>query len=693
MLSCVGAESRAAERSIYEIAPATMSSAILFSSDFLEYAKSSRTMTLEGNVKLMDYPWIIRSGELVLDMDSETFVSTVPVGIENEEAAVDAGAGSYCHATGRGEFSGGEGTLAPWHFAFDKLSLKDGRYRLSGARLSSCGFHPPDYHIAASRAAIYPGNWMQSWNNVFFLGRVPVFYSPYWRRSLSENPRVGQEFYFGQDQRNGNMVKTDTAIRIAPHVYDRLYLDYFSLQGFGVGDEVDYDEQDAYRGTLYAYRIHETSSDKDRWTLAADHWQKLSTLYSTQWRVTTMSDPDYNNAYFRSNSIRIAPELDNSAALVRQTTLTTARLSYARVDTRDPLNPAKFKKSSESEPRLDFNTANFKIPGLPFLNQASGFADNAFDSSRNYTQRTVNGTWNLTDRYRLWRRVTFSPAAGLSEQYQDRSDSFSPSGQPQTQRNLLNTRYFTTADVRFRTLAGDMDLTHRYTRRLQTNSVKDDLTASDRGEEQNIVSAENFFQPTPEARLILTSGYDLRRTPLGALQPPTFYDRLQPITADLALRPWKKVSLTARETCKVGMGHQSVTAGADYGQSGENHIGAGISQVAFDRQRFNASTTLGLWRLPGGWDMEATLRYLVNDARFLRTFGAHTFILSTSDVDLRKRWHDFTARLGFLSRPGGVREFDVNVELRVGPSAEERIRRAAWEAEWYPWRQGSLGHR
>src|SRR6185295_6204818 len=101
------------------------------------------------------------------------------------------------------------------------------------------------------------------------------------------------------------------------------------------------------------------------------------------------------------HQIRVAAELNNSAALVRQTNLTTTRVSFSRHDSIDPADPLGFVRGSQSAPRVDFSAAPFQAFGIPVLNNVSLFADHSIDLSRDFYQNSAGGTWSVTQNVKL----------------------------------------------------------------------------------------------------------------------------------------------------------------------------------------------------------------------------------------------------------------------------------------------------
>jgi lipopolysaccharide assembly outer membrane protein LptD (OstA) len=661
----------------YFLPPPLEKPAFYFTAEHFEDWSDSRTQIFQGRAQVWNDSWTVTSESLSLDLDAALLRSTGPFVLQNQDGAV-SGASCIINAeTGEGEMSDGRMRQAPWFFHGERVVSARGRYHFARSIFTSCENEPPDYRVTATSLDIYPEHWIKSWNNVLYIGRWPLFYAPYWYHSLApDSSRWKTSASFADDKRNGWTARTDTDFRITPHLYDRVMIDGYQREGVGLGDELDYNSPNRYRGTLRVYDIEELSTGLDRWSVTGDNWQKLPGLYSAQWRLQAMSDPQFNNDYSRADNTPVAAYVINSGALVRQSTMTTTRLSFSRQDNQNPADPQGFVKSTEDYPRLDFNTASLKLFRLPGLGQVTAFADRNYTAGQGFIQDSGGGTWSQNGMIKLTRDLTFNPAGSISENYQEHN-----TGNPGPERNVAVGRFLLTPDLRDRTILGDLDLKYGYTRRLAVNSLRPDADAADRGVEQDMINLQDFYRPSRKASLNISSGYDLRRATSTNQLGGGFKDRLQPINAVLNVRPSSDFSVAVTEIYRYGFGpsaQQSVIAQADYGGPGETHLGAGFSKNSASRQ-YQLSQTLGFWPKKLSWSLEGDVNYLA---------GGGPAKLLKFDLRLKKSWHDFEGTAGVVARPGAEREYQASLNFKFREAAAAPIRHPDWEQEWYPWRPG-----
>jgi hypothetical protein len=117
----------------------------------------------------------------------------------------------------------------------------EGVYGLTQARLTSCTQPTPRWIFSASRANFRKDDYVEMWNSVFRIKRVPVLYLPYFRYPLDKErstgfltPQVGYSgvkgYFFGQS----------FYWAMARNMDATFSLDYYSAKGVGGGLEYRY---------------------------------------------------------------------------------------------------------------------------------------------------------------------------------------------------------------------------------------------------------------------------------------------------------------------------------------------------------------------------------------------------------------------------------------------------------------------
>lgn len=654
-----------------------------FEADSAGFNEYTRVITLEGNVRLEELAAdgkqlkLIRARGLSVDMASRTVSAPGDFVIDDDTGTVYGRSGFYDYGNSAGVIN--DGRFLHRNFVFRGRQVKFDRegYTYKRASLTSCDDEPPHYRLRASRIQLYPERYFIAYNTVFFLGKVPVFYFPLLYKPMGRGTPFVSSFYPGYDERNGFFVKSNYLYRVSPGMRVKAYLDYFDRRGVGTGGEFDYRLAEKHVSNLSAYRIREYGRDADRWGLNGGYWHAFNRFnesdpaqYYGQAFFRLISDPAFNNDFFRTNPFAVSPDKQASAAFVRKTNYTVTRLSAYGRDEYDS-GRRKFVRAYESSPRLDFNTVPFSLPKLPVLNSFAGHFESAKEPGLSYYQRKGRGAWTVSRTVPLSRRVTLAPSA-----FYDQAVFLSTAAGVS---DAWIGRYGASVNARYDRTWGSLDLRYSVTTRLEPNSFSVDRSSADKGQELRSLYGDLFIMPRHNAYFRARASYDLRD-----YYTASFASRLTPLITEVYYAPRPTLDLYAQNTYSFSSGNKAfvgqVTAGGK-----EIYAGAGLANYSTDAEAWIVSNTFGFrpWR-GSKWRAEAVLRYRAVP----HGFGHFdTFKFFEKAVTLHRDFHDFRTRWDFRVRSGGVNEFFFFVNLKMNDpvrydSLEEKSRRF-----WRPWRQ------
>lgn len=638
-------------------------------------------MHLQGDVRVWDGTWTIRAQELWLDLESRNGRAVGDLRLEDGLTLVEGADGRFDFSSREGEVKNARAYYAPWRIR-GRFARVDAQRELwyREARFTSCSENPfpedgalkgspsgggprPHYHFRSSRVHVKPQKYIVARNVVFFVGRVPVFYTPVLWKSLRPRHILRTRFQPGYDRRNGPFVRTNTLYSLNPAWQGKLFLDYYARPGLGLGNELQYFSSEDGRGALYVYGIKDQAKDAKRWAVLGDHYQALTSSYSVQARLQGQSDPNFHNDYTRANAFRVTQQLVNSVALVRATGLTTTRLVYSRVDDGDAARPFRFLRTSESTPRLDFFTAPVSPFNAPFLNTFRLFADNNFDRTRGFQQRTAGGGWEATRTFGLARGISLTPRAGLEQAWFDRHDaltSFGPAfGSTRTVQDVWISRADLGGTLRVKNPLGDTDFTHAFRQRAKPDTIEVDAGAWDHGVESNLLSLGHSIRPSRRVYTRLGTGYDFRtfRT-----FEPGFRDRVQPFSADLVFTLPKGWDVTLHEDYQLQEGNRSVLVQADWGSREGRFVRLGLANQRPRERHLFLAQEVGWGPADGSWQVAAGLRTDLSTEGGLKFDALQVY---EKEISLTRDFHDFHTFLSLRSRPGGVQEIQFRVNLRI----------------------------
>ena len=669
------AEGTAASTTAYALPAPPESQHLDFVADHLDYDRDKALIHLKGNVLVKESTYTLKGDELWIDTARRRGRSEGHLFVDDGVSAVSGASGDFDFDDHSGRLYGASAGYGDWRVHARSMVLDEKR-RLyySGARFTSCSYDPAHYHFYASRVTVVPGKYMFGRNVVYFLGKMPLFYMPVLYKSLARTHFLRFRLQPGYDHRNGAFLKSTLVTDHSDTWRSKLFLDYYSNEGFGSGGELIRRKGEDSRGMLSAYHIRESREGERRWAVNGDLYQAFASSFALQGHLQTMSDPSFNNHYARSSLLPVASYLMNGGALVYRLPRVTTRLSYSRYD--NAVSTRSFAMSSEEE-RLDVNSAQLRFWKLPWLNTLSGSAVNNYTRGRSYIQKTVSGTWGVTRSFQLARAVSFTPGASFSETYYDVDRSTNSSLYDPTVG-----RYSVGGTVRMRSPAGDSDLSQTYSRRLARDSFSVDSGADDYGVEANLLSLTQTYRPT---RLVLArvgSGYDFREY---RGHDVGFHDSLQPIQTDVILTPGRDFNLTLRNDYKLGTGNRNLIVSSTLGDELKTFLTAGVGYNLSEADRYYLNTEFGWTNSSGTLRLAGALRASARTPGGVG--GLHAFYVFDREAQIVRRWHDFYTKLACRFRPGDVQEVSVRVEMKFGGYDWERQKVHDWESEWFPERR------
>ncbi len=120
----------------------------------------------------------------------------------------------------------------------------------------------PLYRVRASRIVVIPGKSVQMWNAVFYLGKVPVFYFPYYERVLGT--RVN-EFTVQPGFRSDYGAELLTTYRwyLGDWADGKIHTDYRTTRGPGFGPDLNLNLGQWGKVALQYYYLHDYQPNRD----------------------------------------------------------------------------------------------------------------------------------------------------------------------------------------------------------------------------------------------------------------------------------------------------------------------------------------------------------------------------------------------------------------------------------------------
>ncbi|MCD5390639.1 LPS assembly protein LptD [candidate division NPL-UPA2 bacterium] len=282
--------------------------------DQLEFRQEEQVIIGQGNVDIKQKDMRVKADWAKFDLEEEKVFAEGNVILYEGGVEFHGESLVYNLKTEKGILTKPYFFLDPWFCEGEKMvKVAEGEYHLKRGSFTTCDLCKPHYRFTARRMKIYPGKRWWAYHTIFWLGNIPLFYLPIYRRSLRDVPYGFVMWPIGHDSKKGWFALTHYNWYVNPRLRGRIYLDYFEKLGYGKGLDTHYrfggpDREGA--GFFYSYFIDESSlvwdetrgrwehgPDIERWKLHLRHRQKLSEDTTALLRIDRFSDADFNIDY------------------------------------------------------------------------------------------------------------------------------------------------------------------------------------------------------------------------------------------------------------------------------------------------------------------------------------------------------------------------------------------------------------
>lgn len=290
---------------------------------------SSGVAIAEGNVIISYGDTIIHCDYAEYNPDTRDVLVRDNVRIYREGRVFTAERGFYNFETKLFRTVNFRSELFPFHFAGDTLgTLGPNEFKVRNGTFTTSDSSNPDYQIKAKSVRIYPKDRIVFSNVTFHVGKVPIFYLPYFYQSLDKE--FGYMLAPGYSSRWGAFLLTQSAFPINEKTVGKIRLDYRSKRGMGVGFEAEtrFGHSDRSWARFRAYKSDDSSTstnpttvkrgtvDSDRYRVSLQSRFYLTDDLYTTVDINSLSDKEFLED-FEPSEFRLDPQPDNVVSLTK----------------------------------------------------------------------------------------------------------------------------------------------------------------------------------------------------------------------------------------------------------------------------------------------------------------------------------------------------------------------------------------
>ena len=683
---------------------------VYFTADEASADPAAKKINLKGNVTLVQQTQTgeIRTAkgeDITFDQVNTTISSLGPMTVEGMGATVSGNNVSVNYKTKDFYAEDIQTEYPPLRVISAKeISMKDGTERLKGAVLTCCDNPDPHYTITLGNLKVSPEKRVFGTNAVFKLDGFPIMWLPVFWRSLDSQKPWTTHVDFTQSGDTGFGILTSNVFQEVAGFRPKVNLDYYTKSGVGLGLELMAVESETLRGTGEVYYINDRSSsdeeytldghpfqlqDTKRWGMRGGYWWEMydssdhfnnnkGALYQFQTQFRMVSDPYFNDSFFRGNPYIFTPDQETNFSLSRQSRRSTLRLSYTQIDIFD-WQRGDFIAKERNMPQLDYTLLPFKDRLLGLTHRMEVNFNNTSHMEEEW-KKQGSARWTTEKSIRLAKGLTFLPSVFYDQHVSLDDDDYND-------KTAWVGRVGTDLNLQTDTPIGTLDFGYQYTKRLSTGTLKTDTSSLDHGEERNRLYLENYYRPSFNTYVRLATGFSLANHDVQNNSWQHLKHRVEPILLEAGYNsPDGKINLFAQNLYDLIEKNQAFIAQTNFMIKGQ-HLGIGLtnydttesSDYALYKNISDAytfTTNFGL-RLPNAtWSLDLGTDFQIQSGSF-DSFNKL--------IRLTKRFHDAIGELTVRDRNDNL-SFAFRISVLCGKDGRKETQQTAQDAYWYPWR-------
>ena len=642
-----------------------------FKSDYAYYNHLNSIVELSSNVVIntLDKNETVisklKTDNAIVSVSSYTILMRSSFTIETESVTINALSGFYDLKNDYAIFNDAVAYYDNFILKGKTIEKKDNKYIYKKSKITTCNYDPPHYYISSYKTIFYPKKYFLSYNNVFYLGKLPIFYLPVMYKPLGEGTPLISQFYPGWDERNGFYIKSNYTYKFSQYLKMKLFVDYYSKKGWGFGGEIYKYNYENIKLNISYYRIDENDS-KILWGTNGGIWYRIyndtnKELYIQSF-VRILSDPDFNNKYFRSNPFSISDDKQWDFSTTYKMPYSYLRVNLKKYYLR---NGDIFKELFTYMPKIEYQLLTKKIGKTPINHNFYLSFENSNHNDTDYTKKMYY-SHNFLNSFNILKNLSFYNIFGYQANVEFSTNS---------KRDVLISRYSYSSSFRYSTLSNSYQVSYLGVFRTDNRKLKIDDRSLDKGIEKSALDFDITFFSMIDKYIRISWSYDLKTYNYTK----KFSQRVGPISFENFFSK-NNYYIYFKDVYDLNNGNQAVIINMSSSYD-KNYLEVGVANYSDNRDRIIISNLLGYYPVKKyGYYGEFILRYYFDMDKDMG------FKIFEKGFILNKEFHDFRTRFVFRNRKG-VNEFFFYITMKMN----DRYRKDTIDREinqyFKPWRR------
>jgi len=238
--------------------------AVIVNGDIVEYSADSKEVTATGNVEV-DYKGSkLTCQKLTVNTQTKVGIAEGNARLEDEKGVIEGSKIIYNFETKIGTMIDSDFRADPYFGKAKKVNkVSDIEFIALNGYATTCSLNHPHYRIKSKQIDLFPQDKIQTKQDTFYLGNVPLLYLSQYNHSLKD-PLMHVQFMPGKSKYWGPYLLSAWRYNLTENINARIYFDYRSNLGAAEGFGANYSRAGFGKGDFKFYYTQERDHNLDK---------------------------------------------------------------------------------------------------------------------------------------------------------------------------------------------------------------------------------------------------------------------------------------------------------------------------------------------------------------------------------------------------------------------------------------------
>ena len=261
---------------------------IIVNGDQVEYATDAKEVTATGNVEINYKGAKLTCERLTLNTQTKEGIAEGNARLDDEKGVIEGEKIIYNFQAKTGTIINSEFRANPYFGKARKVEkVSDSEFIARRGYATTCSFDRPHYRIQSKQINLFPKDKIQTKEDTFYVGKVPLLYLPRYSHSLKD-PLMHVQVMPGKRKDWGPYLLSAWRYNLTQNMDGRVYLDYRNKLGLAGGFGLNYSTPDFGKGDYKFYYADE--KPKNIPTDAPREYERYLMRWRHKWDVDTRTN-------------------------------------------------------------------------------------------------------------------------------------------------------------------------------------------------------------------------------------------------------------------------------------------------------------------------------------------------------------------------------------------------------------------